>query len=230
MRFATLVYSHPEGWFQSLGEALADHEEVDPVALHSSQLLADGTGVMLYELEGDADAVREVLSENRQTTAFQVTQLRDCVAAYIHYTPTETVERLLQLPEEYGLVIDTPISVYDDGRLEVTIIGPQENISEAFAEIPDRLTTTVEQVGTYTLEGQPFFDTLSDRQREVFRLAYERGYYEEPRQATHADIAAELDCSKGNVGEILRRIENNLVERVFDQVTDADASPLRSGW
>lgn len=228
MRFATFVYSHPEGWFQSLGQALADHHAVEPVALHSSQLLADGTGVMLYELEGDADAVRNVLSQNSQTTEFQVTQLRNCVAAYIHYTPTETVERLLQLPEEYGLVIDTPMPLYEDGRLEVTVIGPQENISEAFAEIPDRLTTTVERVGTYTLEEQSFFDTLSERQREVLQIAYERGYYEEPRQVTHADIAADLNCSKGNVGEILRRIENNLVDRVFEQATNSESSPLRS--
>lgn len=229
MRFATIEYTHPDGWLQSIGEEMGDHEAVTPVAIHSTQLLTDGTAVMLYEFEGDADAVRRVLDANEQTTEFQVTQLRDCVAAYIHHTPTETVKELLRIPDEYGLVVDTPIPIHDDGSVEATLIGLQKNISKAFEEVPESLTKRVERVGTYTPNEVSYFDTLSDRQREVFQMAYEHGYYEEPRQVTHADIAENLDCSKGNVGEILRRIENNLVERVFEQATNSGqiASPFR---
>lgn len=230
MKRTKIVYSHPEGFFQSIGRALADHAAVDPVALHSARLLTDGTGVLLYELEGDADAVREVLDGNERTTRFDVTQMRDCIAAYVHFIPTDTVERMLELQEQYGLVIDSPMPIHDDGRLEVTIISPQENISEAFAEIPDTVDTTVARVETYTpIEGN-YFETLSDRQREVLQLAYERGYYEEPRKATHEDLASELDCSKANLGEILRRIENNLVEHVLKQASDSSrtSSPFES--
>lgn len=230
MKRTKIVYSHPEGFFQSIGRALADHAAVEPIALHSARLLTDGTGVLLYELEGDADAVREVLDGNERTTRFDVTQMRDCIAAYVHFVPTDTVERMLELQEEYGLVIDSPMPIHDDGRLEVTIISPQENISEAFAEIPDTVDSTVARVETYTpIEGN-YFETLSDRQREVLQLAYERGYYEEPREATHEELASELDCSKANLGEILRRIQNNLVEHVLKQANDSSrtSSPFDS--
>jgi predicted DNA binding protein len=230
MKRAKIVYSHPEGFFQSIGSALADHAAVNPVALHSARLLTDGTGVLLYELEGDADAVRDLLDGNERTTRFDVTHMRECIAAYVHFSPTETVERLLELQERYGLVIDPPMPIHDDGALEVTVISPQENISEAFAEIPDMVELTVERVETHTpIEGN-YFETLSDRQREVLQLAYERGYYEEPRNATHEDLASELDCSKANLGEILRRIENNLVEHVLKQANSSSrtSSPFDS--
>ena len=230
MKRTKIVYSHPEGFFQSIGRALADHAAVDPVALHSARLLTDGTGVLLYELEGDASAVRDILDSNERTTRFDVTQMRDCIAAYVHFIPTDTVERMLKLQEQHGLVIDSPMPIHDDGRMEVTIISPQENLSEAFAEIPDVVDSTVARVETYRpIEGN-YFETLSDRQREVLQLAYERGYYEQPRRATHEDLASELDCSKSNLGEILRRIENDLVEHVLQQATDSDrtSSPFGS--
>jgi len=224
MRFITLVYEHPDGWLQSIGESFDENDGVEPVAQHSSQLLADGTALVLYEIEGDADEVRRILSENEEIEEYQVTKLRERVAAYIHYDPTETVERLLRIPSENGIVVDDPVKVREDGRLEVTTVGPKESLSDAFEQIPDVMSVEVKRVGKYVPDEENRFDRLSDRQREVVRVAYEHGYYEEPRQATHEEIADELDCSKGNVGEILRRVENSLVEEMFDLSADSDAS------
>lgn len=215
MQSVTAVYRHPDGFMQSLGSAFGDHPGLEPIALYAGRLLDDGTALMLYEVAGSADAVRRVLEENDQAREYRVTQVSDSVSALIHFTPTETVRALMALPEEYGLVLDTPIAVRPDGRLEVTVVGLQENISAAFEEIPAPLESSVERVGRYEPGGGSFLETLSDRQLEVFLLAYERGYYENPREATHDDIAAELSCSAANVGEILRRIEHHLVDRAL---------------
>lgn len=214
MRFATVVYRHPTGWLQSLGQAFATHDAVVPVALHSSRLLADGTAVMLYELEGDTDTIREILINNEITTDYRVTQHRDCTIAYIHFDPTLTVERLLRIPTTNGLVIDSPIIFHENGGLEVTLIGPEENIREALAETPDILTITIKRVGGYGPGSQELFAKLSERQREVLQTAYKLGYYQQPRRATHEDIAAELDCTASNAGDILRRIENALINEI----------------
>jgi predicted DNA binding protein len=227
MQFATIRYTHPDGWFQSIGKAFGDHDDVLPVAQHSMELLSDGTVLTLYELEGDADAVREILSGSRVTNEHRVTKLRDCVAAYIHYTPTEVVERLLQNTAEHGLVVDTPIKMHDDGSVEATIIGPRESISKAHEQTPDVVKTQVERVGEYTPDEQNYFERLSDRQQEVVQIAYELGYYEEPRQATHEDIAAHLDCSKANVGQILRRIESKLVKEMLQPSARLEKSATR---
>jgi predicted DNA binding protein len=52
---------------------------------------------------------------------------------------------------------------------------------------------------------------ISDPQREVLLLAARRGYFEVPRDASLADLAAELDLSSQAVSERLRRGLDSLV-------------------
>lgn len=46
---------------------------------------------------------------------------------------------------------------------------------------------------------------LTDCQREAFLVAFEAGYFEEPRNATLGEVAAELDISQPAAGGLLRR-------------------------
>jgi len=48
---------------------------------------------------------------------------------------------------------------------------------------------------------------LSERQREVFKLARRRGYYEWPREVSATELAEELDVSKATALEHLRKAE-----------------------
>lgn len=52
--------------------------------------------------------------------------------------------------------------------------------------------------------------SLSERQREAFRLAHDRGYYEIPREVTTAEIAAEMGLSRRTAEHHLRRAEAKL--------------------
>jgi predicted DNA binding protein len=52
---------------------------------------------------------------------------------------------------------------------------------------------------------------LSDRQREAVRAALDIGYYDQPRGATHEDVAAALDCAPSTASEHLRKAEAELV-------------------
>lgn len=214
MRFATIVHHHPDGWFQSLGKAFAEEDDVTPVALHSPRLLDNGLAIFLYELKGDARIIRKVLDETEIATSYQVAQSDGSTIAYIHFEPTTTVERLLRAPAAYGLVIDDPITIKDHGSIEITLIGAEEDIQEALAATPDELTVTIKRVGDYTPSAQQLFTSLSERQQQVLRTAHELGYYEQPRRTTYKDIANEFDCTPANVGEILRRIENSLIDEI----------------
>ncbi|WP_436928775.1 helix-turn-helix domain-containing protein [Halosimplex halobium] len=60
--------------------------------------------------------------------------------------------------------------------------------------------------------------SLTDRQREAVAAANRLGYYETPRTATHADVAAELGCSPQTAGEHLRRAEAKLADAALDEV------------
>jgi predicted DNA binding protein len=53
---------------------------------------------------------------------------------------------------------------------------------------------------------------LSERQREVFELARERGYYTWPREVSATDLADELGVSKATTLEHLRKAEAKLID------------------
>ncbi|MFW5973893.1 MAG: helix-turn-helix domain-containing protein [Natrialbaceae archaeon] len=56
---------------------------------------------------------------------------------------------------------------------------------------------------------------LTDTQREALVLAYEMGYYDSPRAASLADIAAELGISQQSLSSRLRRGNRRLIERTL---------------
>ena len=56
--------------------------------------------------------------------------------------------------------------------------------------------------------------TLTERQRKVFELALQRGYYNYPRKINLDQLSKEMMVSKSNFHEILRRAESNLLKDI----------------
>lgn len=65
-----------------------------------------------------------------------------------------------------------------------------------------------------TLEEMPA-ETLTDRQWEVIETAFERGYYEWPRECTGEEVAAELGISSATFSEHVQTAERKLLALVF---------------
>lgn len=62
---------------------------------------------------------------------------------------------------------------------------------------------------------------VTDRQRDALLVAVERGYFEEPRNATLGDVAAELDISQPAAGGLLRRgVKRLVVSSLMDDRED----------
>lgn len=68
--------------------------------------------------------------------------------------------------------------------------------------------------GSRTLAFESPGDRLSERQREAFRLARTRGYYDYPRRVTTRALAAEFEVSKATFLEHLRKAEAKLLETI----------------
>jgi len=64
-------------------------------------------------------------------------------------------------------------------------------------------------------ESAPPGDGLTDRQHEALRIAYERGYFDIPRQASLEDVAEELGITPSSVSERLRRAQTQLIEETI---------------
>ncbi len=71
---------------------------------------------------------------------------------------------------------------------------------------------TIERVSTSPSHREDRYG-LTDEQHEALSVAYQRGYFEEPRRATLSDVAEELGISPRAVAGRLRRGQTVLLER-----------------
>lgn len=207
MRYVTFVLIPPDGGLHPSDQRLADDPEVTRMALHNISLLADGTAVTLYQLDGDAEHIDAILADSPEVIAHNVSQTGDSVHAYIHFETSDTVAALLQIPHEYEILLDTPIEYTRRGGLRMTVVGEEETIRQTIGVVPESVRLKLEETGEYEPSARRLFAQLTPRQQETLRAAVDAGYYEVPRRATHADVAATLDRTGGTVGEHLRKIE-----------------------
>jgi predicted DNA binding protein len=224
MQRATVVVSPRSGWFQSFRGAFVEESAIDPIAIHSINLVDDETGLFLYELAGDADDVRDILAADEDTTDWNVSEGPETTFAQILFEPSTTVRRIFELLRGHRVTIETPIHFTDNGGIRVSVIGPDAVLSSIFDGSGEATHVTIEAVGDYRPARRHPFSELSARQQEVLRLAVEMGYFAEPREATQAELAAALDCSRATVGSHLRRIEETLLPALVPEGTSDGAA------
>jgi len=118
-----------------------------------------------------------------------------------------------------GFVYGSPVDIRD-GVEHWTLLTRKDRraIRTALDEVRDREAARIELVGVSEVEPRPSEGTLplhhlSPRQREVFRLARERGYYAHPKEATASDLADALGVTTSTVHEHLHKAEQTLLDR-----------------
>ena len=108
---------------------------------------------------------------------------------------------------------------FEDGRWHSRIRFPDRDALEEYRSFVNDNGLSFELIRLYDAATAPgdeprlMGDGLTEEQRETLLLAYERGFFDIPRRATAADLAAELDVSRQAVSERLRRGYAALVER-----------------
>ena len=210
MRYATVVIAPQGGGLQPADRALAAESTATRDRIHQINLLSDGTCVTLYSIRGDLSRAAALLAAQDDVVSHDVSGDREGLA-YIHFQPTETVARLLSIVRDNEIVLQTPIHCLPDGGVRVTIVGDNGTIQRVVDAIPDSLTLTLEGLGDYHPDSERLFSVLTERQREILEAAVESGYYEEPRGATHEEIARKVGVSAGTVGEHLRKVEEKVL-------------------
>lgn len=193
-------------------------------AIHEVDILTDGTITVFLEVTGEVPAVRRSFDEDLpRLVDCEILDTDQTTMVQLRYHPTEFNRAILEPHRSYGVLVQYPMVFVDPAQssLRVTVAGPSEDIQQLVAETRDLADLTVETVTEYDHTASRQVHELTTRQREVLLTAYECGYYEVPREATYADIAAELDCSASSVGQTLRRIESRLVTVTVSNRTGA---------
>jgi DNA-binding CsgD family transcriptional regulator len=213
MRYFDLTLTPEDGAIHPVDRAIAANAAVDREAIMHFDGLGDGSAILLYRLVGDSDRLLDALSDHPDLYAHDLMDLdEEAFHLYVHVTPGDPARKLMDLAEKYALIIETPIEFIHSNSVRMTVIGDHEMLRGAIDEMPDSLTLSVDQVGTYAPDRRDMLSSLTDRQLEVFRAAVDLGYYEIPRRATHEEIADHLECAPSTVDEHLRKAESRVLQ------------------
>jgi len=223
VRYVTFRIVPAGNAINAVEQRLADEPDVTREAMHHIRMLADGTGVLLCELAGDRNRAEAVFEQHPDVITYSVSEVDGRIYAPAHQAFPGDVGRLLEIPQRHELIVDTPIEYGEDGSFVVTVLGDQETIRAALADVPENLGLEIEAIGEYRPGAERLFADLTERQREAVAVALERGYFSDPRRATYADLAEDLGCSPETVGEHLRKAQATL----FSEVVPDRARPVR---
>ncbi len=219
MRYVTIVAYPDEGGVNRLDRQV-NELGLEYRATHRMELLADDTVAMFAEGRGDVERLRRVLSEAPEVFEFSITGDAAGFFSYTRYAADDLTRMLMESRRESSYLIDMPVEHTDDGGLRVTYIGTEAAFADALSEQPEGVRVEIERTGPYTPAPRHVVSRLTGRQREVLRAAVNLGYYQEPRKATHDEIATATGLSETTVGEHLRKIEATVFSSLHVGITD----------
>jgi predicted DNA binding protein len=214
MRYVKVSVIPTEGDIDPVASAIEAHPSLTRESILHISRLNDGTAVLLTQIRGEEGALDSVLASSEEVLSYDVYPQQDGLQAYVHTEPTAAAASLLELEQEHEFVLDMPIEYGPDGGLKVAVIGREETVRRAIEDIPEGIRVELEQLSDYDPELRELSSLLTDRQQELLDTATDLGYYEVPRQATHQDIADELELSTTTVGEHLRKIEARMLSEI----------------
>lgn len=165
----------------------------------------------LWVESDDFDAFEEL---TREEPAVETLELVEVVGDKRLYELRwgEQVETLtMGITEAQGTIVDAQTS---KGSWEFTLRFPDRQHAKTFQGYCVETETPLDLSKVYELSesGAQKKYGLTEKQYTALRLAYERGYFREPRGADLADLGGELDISPRAVSYRLRRGVSSLVE------------------
>lgn len=166
---------------------------------------------MLHYVEGDADALEAAITAEPAAIDSAIERIDDGrFYAYLRGRNVGAIDEMFAPLSESGLVVVPPIRYHEDGTVSLSIFGPEKEFRPVIDRAPAELAISIESVGglAATASGEA---RLSERQREAVRTAEELGYYDVPKTASQADVAAAMDCSVSTAAEHLQKAESTLV-------------------
>lgn len=208
----------PEQGYFDEGERYLWEAGVYLESIRSMEFVADGSIVLVYEVDGSVEALRRCLdAAPEKIIEYSITEETEPLVTQIRFHPDEPLERLLDVHKAYGVTVEFPITYteQDPATVEIVETGPREELRARIERTRSVADVHINHVHRHDPSSEQLFRELTERQQEVLQAAAELGYYRIPREATHEEIAEELGCSKSVVGQHLRRVESALVSSVL---------------
>ncbi|NHN47935.1 DNA-binding protein [Halostella sp. JP-L12] len=182
--------------------------------------LSDSRGLtVLLRVAGDRGAVRDGLSDAPEVVTADVAPA-ESGAFYLLITLDPTVSTvtasIFEVIRRDGVVLLPPVADRD-GAVEVRLVGEPAAVGDVVDALPDDIDVVVREIGERGLLSERSTASLSPRQREAVTAAIDLGYYDQPRKATHEEVAEALGCAPSTASEHIRKAEAKLVRAAVER-------------
>lgn len=199
--------------------AASDSPAITELRLVDWNLAAAGTGTVLYAIDGEIDRFRDALYETDGITNVRLANVdRETSYALVEarLNSIALFSTFVELVGRAGLVVRRPVVVRND-KSRARIVGDPATLQTVVDSVPQQFTIEIDRISEFPgVEADPW-DRLSDRQAEAVSAALDMGYYESPRETTHAEIATQLDCAPNTVTTHLQKAEAKLLDAILTE-------------
>ena len=200
-------------------QVLADSPAIAEARLVDWSMTADDQSTLLYTVEGDPAAVAERAADTPGIESVELSETMDgqtYVLVVMRPLETPLFGAIHRASTQAGLIVRKPI-VYRNGTMRAGVVGDASALQRALDAAPGGVDVRIDEIGRLRGRVDEPVAGLSDRQREAVAAALELGYYDQPRGATHEDVAAELGCAPPTASDHLQKAEASIVHAVMDQ-------------
>ncbi|MGA9400187.1 helix-turn-helix domain-containing protein [Haladaptatus sp.] len=216
MKYARLTGTPDPERTPEIFDLLARSSFVDEARLYDWNLSSDAVTALL-EVDGERERFRDEAADvlgMRSVDTTRISERRFTLLAVLEPTVVPLLQGLVGTISREGLVVAKPL-LYRDGQVHARIVGSAPVLQRAVDEFPAEIALEISAIGEFDRSRETPLSGLSDRQREALLAAFDLGYYEHPRRATHEDVAARLDCAPNTASEHLQKAEIKLVTDVL---------------
>ncbi|WP_135827346.1 helix-turn-helix domain-containing protein [Halorussus halobius] len=222
MKHVQVAASIEDRLLPTLYSVVSESSAVSELRVLDWNVAADDVATLLYAIDGESEVFRDAARDTDGVVDLTLSNVERPVSyALLGARPAAIpfFSAFVSVTARAGVVVRKPL-VYRDGRSHGHVVGDPGPLQDVIDETPDGIDVQIERIGRFPSDADAPSSRLSDRQREVLETALRMGYYERPREATHADIAAELECAPTTVTTHLQKGEAKLVESAMAGLDD----------
>ena len=169
---------------------------------------------LLLFVEGDPEAYERLLSAVDHVERWTTERVDDGFYLYVRTRLRPREQRYRAALDEDSVLVVPPVELRSDRTVRQTLVGESDALTAAIEAFPDDVDVEVLRTGNYRhTDGA----TLSPRQREALRAAWETGYLDVPRSGSLDAVAARLDCNTSTASDLLRRAQRRLAAAALDE-------------
>jgi predicted DNA binding protein len=198
----------PDNWVKDVGKKISK-----PIRFLECMPYGDTGGRGLIEITGEEDKITDIIDkikEHPDVCRVDISPLKD--GGVLGSIITNKCMACKALTGS-NCFLTSALSL-DDGRVEWNLITGGEGSLNELTEKLRAYGCEVELKRTTKLSKKTM---LTNRQEEIVKAAFEKGYYDYPKKITIKELANVFDVSPSTLNEILQRGEKKVMRWYFNR-------------